>query len=168
MRDSFGGVFMIRLMLVFLFIYVSFTAVSLNYAKAFRIKNKVIDLIEQEEILDLNAYFAQGDGAGTSKIDKILNDANYNKECNNGNGIISDVGEPSAYCYRGIIIEESGKNVKGNIVIYNVYTYADWNLGTLNLILALSGQNKNSRGNVNGTWEISGEARVKDRLTSNK
>ena len=54
MRDAFGGIFMIRLMLVFVFIFVAFTAISLNYAKAFRIKNKVIDFVEQEEIMDLD------------------------------------------------------------------------------------------------------------------
>ena len=54
MRDSFGGAFMFRLMLVFIFIFVAFSAVSFNYAKAFRIKNKVIDFIEQNEITDFS------------------------------------------------------------------------------------------------------------------
>ena len=43
MRDSFGGVFMTNLFLVFIFIYVAFTAVSLNYAKAFKVKNKTLN-----------------------------------------------------------------------------------------------------------------------------
>ena len=54
MRDAFGGVFMIRLFLVFIVIYVAFTAVSLNYAKAFRIKNEIISFIEENEITSLN------------------------------------------------------------------------------------------------------------------
>ena len=45
-------------------------------------------------------------------------------------------------------------------IVYNVYTYADWNLGALNMILALGGQSRNSKHVVNGSWEISGEARV--------
>ena len=49
MRDAFGGAFMIKLMLIFLVIYVCFIAVALNYAKAFKAKNGIIDLIERSE-----------------------------------------------------------------------------------------------------------------------
>ena len=56
MRDAFGGVFMMRLMLAFIFIFVAFSAVSLNYAKAFRVKNKVIDVVEQMEIQNINEF----------------------------------------------------------------------------------------------------------------
>ena len=52
MRDAFGGTFMIKLMLIFLAIYIAFIAVALNYAKAFRVKNKIIDIIEQNEGID--------------------------------------------------------------------------------------------------------------------
>ena len=54
MRDAFGGVFTMNMLLVFIFIYVAFSAVSLTYAKAFRVKNHVIDYIEQNEIIDLD------------------------------------------------------------------------------------------------------------------
>lgn len=47
MRESFGGTFMIQLSLIFIVIYVSFMAVAFNYAKAFRVKNGVINIIEQ-------------------------------------------------------------------------------------------------------------------------
>ena len=47
MRDAFGGTFMIKLGLVFLVVYVSFMAVAINYAKAFRVKNQIINIIEQ-------------------------------------------------------------------------------------------------------------------------
>ena len=158
MRDAFGGVFMIRLLLVFIVIYVAFTAISLNYAKAFRIKNKVIDFVEQEQLLSINDLDA-GNGKKLAKLDDILDTANYNKTCTNGNGIITKAaGESPAYCYRGIVIEQT--EVKQSSVTYNIYTYADWNLGTLNMILALGGESQNSRNIVNGAWEISGQAKV--------
>ncbi len=53
MRDAFGGAFMIKLMLIFLVIYVCFIAVALNYAKAFKAKNGIIDLIEKYEGFDI-------------------------------------------------------------------------------------------------------------------
>ena len=49
MRDAVGGSFMIKLIIVFLVLYIIFVAVALNYAKAFRVKNKVLDIIEQNE-----------------------------------------------------------------------------------------------------------------------
>lgn len=49
MRDGFGGAFMIKILLVFLAVYIIFIAVAFNYARAFRVKNKLIDIIEQNE-----------------------------------------------------------------------------------------------------------------------
>ena len=75
MRDAFGGVFMIRLFLVFIFIFVAFAAVSLNYAKAFKLKNSVIDFVEKEEIIDLN-------NINLDNFDnEVLKNSNYNITC---------------------------------------------------------------------------------------
>ena len=49
MRDAFGGAFSIKLMLIFLMLYVAFICVALNYARAFRVKNRIINIIEQYE-----------------------------------------------------------------------------------------------------------------------
>lgn len=49
MRESFGGAFMIKLVFVFIIVYVSFMAVAINYAKAFRVKNQVINILEQNK-----------------------------------------------------------------------------------------------------------------------
>ena len=64
MRDAFGRAFMIRLFLVFIFIYMFFTAIALNYAKAFKVKNRIIDYLEDNEIMDLN-------GQNASEYDKM-------------------------------------------------------------------------------------------------
>lgn len=162
MRDAFGGVFMTNLLLVFIFIYVAFTAVSLNYAKAFRVKNSVIDFIEKNEIIDLNSRNFTNK---TEQLSTILINANYNKTCNNGNGSIVTEAGKSGYCYNGIVIikdrEENvfeGSNSKN--IYYKVLTYADWNLGALNKLLSLGGKGEDSQDAVSGTWEIIGEAKV--------
>ena len=41
MRDAFGGAFMIKIFLIFIIVYVCFTALARNYAKAFKVKNKI-------------------------------------------------------------------------------------------------------------------------------
>ena len=53
MRDAFGGAFMIKVFIVFIFIYICLTAMSLNYAKAFKVKNGVIKYLETNEITNL-------------------------------------------------------------------------------------------------------------------
>lgn len=78
MRESFGGAFMIKLVLVFIVIYVSFMAVAINYAKAFRVKNNVINILEQSQ-------FQLGDDI--SGIDEYLKNVPYNL---NGNDSVSD------------------------------------------------------------------------------
>lgn len=162
MRDAFGGVFMTNLLLVFIFIYVAFTAVSLNYAKAYRVKNSIIDFIEENEIIEFNSpkFLDKLD-----QIDVILQNANYNKTCEAGNGnIVTTPGIIDGYCYNGIVIlkdrEESVSGTTAKNIYYKVLTYADWNLGALNKILALGGRSESSQPVVSGTWEITGEAKV--------
>lgn len=161
MRDSFGGVFMIRLFLVFIFIYVAFAAVSLNYAKAFRIKNKVISFIEENEIISLEQSSI---GNKLEQLNLILQNANYNKVCTNGNGPIKEDTITIGYCYNGIVImktsEEKINGTESHVIKYTVTTFADWNLGALNKILVLGGKQENSEEYVTGTWAINGEAKV--------
>ena len=38
MRDAFGGAFMIKIFIIFIFVYICLTAMALNYAKAFKVK----------------------------------------------------------------------------------------------------------------------------------
>ena len=49
MRDAFGGTFLIEILMVFVVLFVSFTAVIVNVAKTFRIKNQVINIVEQTQ-----------------------------------------------------------------------------------------------------------------------
>lgn len=159
MRDAFGGVFMIRLFLVFIFIYVAFAAVSLNYAKAFRVKNSIISFVEENEIIDLRSI------KNADKLDSILANAGYDKTCSNGNGTIKSIeGKNIGYCYNGIVIlkqsEEKIVGTNSTVIKYQIRTYADWNLGALTKILALGGKRATKDDYVDGTWEITGEAKV--------
>ena len=52
MRDAFGGAFSIKLKLIFLMLYISFMCVVINYARAFRVKNEIINIVEQNQGYD--------------------------------------------------------------------------------------------------------------------
>ena len=47
MQEAFGGSFLLKLFMVFFIIYVAFIGVALNFAKIYRVKNNVINILEQ-------------------------------------------------------------------------------------------------------------------------
>lgn len=49
MRDAFGGIVNITIIIAFLVIVSGYLAFNVNYTKAFRVKNKIITTIEQYE-----------------------------------------------------------------------------------------------------------------------
>lgn len=161
MRDAFGGIFMIKILLVFVFIYVVFTAISLNYAKAFRVKNKVIDYIETSDIVSLDVNSLANACGANGELSDILKKAQYNKVCRNGNGVTySEENQAIGFCCNGVVIEKNTELSDAKNQVYTVKTYADWNMGALNLLLAVGGKDQNSKTHVNGFWEITGEAKV--------
>jgi len=49
MRESVGAAAILQILLIFIVIFISFLSVSVNFAQAFRIKNKIISYIEANE-----------------------------------------------------------------------------------------------------------------------
>lgn len=169
MRDAFGGTFMVQIFLVFILIYICFTALSLNYAKAFKVKNAIINYLESNEITDLN-------NLNSSEMDKIndflqteiLEKMDYNFSANNicntsgANYILTKdaKGNVNGYCNNlgiKISIAGRGKNTEG--VYYTVSTYIGWTMPFLNNLLKLNGNNEQQDSPI-GIWEISGQTRL--------
>ena len=53
MREAIGGALLIKLVMFFIVLYVCFFAIAINYPITFRVKNNIINLIEEYEGLDL-------------------------------------------------------------------------------------------------------------------
>jgi len=166
MRDAFGGAFMIQVFLVFILIYICFTAMALNYAKAFKVKNIVIDYLENNEVTNLgNITASQLDAMDKYFDDEVLTDMNYNLSgqdiCNNIRINEFDyTGKRVAYCHdSGIIIEQSGESENTEGVYYTVSTYIGWEIPFLNKLLALNGNNQQQEV-PRGLWKISGQTRL--------
>ena len=49
MREAIGGTWITSLIIVFIFVFTAFLALSINYSKAFRVKNEVLSFIEKGE-----------------------------------------------------------------------------------------------------------------------
>lgn len=164
MRDAFGGAFMIKLFLVFIFIYICFLAVALNYAKAFKVKNKIIDYIESSEITDLNNMTAKQLNEMNLFFDEeILGKMNYRVNMDNICKNIkteNEAGKKIAICDQsGIVIRQSKSATNTEGVYYTVTTYVGWSIPFLNKLLELNSNNK-EQDVVTGLWKISGETRV--------
>ena len=71
MRDAFGGAFMLKLFLFFIIIYICIMAGAISYTKAFRVKNGIINIIEQ------NSFGGSGDGITIGRIEEYLGSINY-------------------------------------------------------------------------------------------
>ena len=69
MKDAFGGAFVLRIMLIFFVVFICFMTVAINFAKTFRIKNNVINILEKS---------ANGKSSETyAAIEKYLKDISY-------------------------------------------------------------------------------------------
>ena len=166
MRDAFGGSFMIMIFLVFIMIYISFTAVALNYAKAFKVKNAVISYMENSEITSLDQMTVKMEDDFKKFLDEEIV-GNYNYQMNRQNFCAgypkkTEDGRTVAICNNvGIIIEESSKaeNTEGHY--YTVNTYLGWDIGFFRMLSSLNGDNEDPEiGEVRGYWNISGETRL--------
>ena len=158
MRDAFGGAFMIKLLVVFIVIYVGFTAIALNYAKAFKVKNKVIQYLEDNEIADTTAL-------DTIKFNRyieetIVEEMDY-KVTRSG---CSAKEIPSYcknfYCENGIEINQcqvdaTDSNKEGTY--YTVTTAFGWEIPFLNVLLRLNDEDDEA---TSGLWTITGETRT--------
>lgn len=49
MREAVGGTWIFGIVMVFIVMFSSYLAISINYSKAFRVKNGIINIIEQNE-----------------------------------------------------------------------------------------------------------------------
>ncbi len=148
MRDAVGGSFMIKLLLVFLAVYAIFIAIAINYAKAFRVKNKILDIIEQNEGIDPT----NNSDPAKQKINDYMNSISYNVINSNSDIVDRVENDCSGYDFtdtvRGYCIH---KVTYGEASYYKVRTFV-----TINIPLVR---------NLSFTIPISGETRKIEKVT---
>ncbi len=120
MKESIGGTWLIGIVALFIVLFSAFMAYSINYTKAFRAKNGIIDLIEQNE----GYTFYNGSNIENRTQEDLMNDSSVqakayalvksmgydygskseNKVVCNNDGTISDATkidaayQPGGYC----------------------------------------------------------------------
>ena len=105
MRDAIGGAMSIQIIIIFLLIVNSYLAFTVNYTKAFRVKNEIISIIEKNEGLtgigeSQISSVADDDSTACGQIQRYLKQVGYNTSeytCEQG-----FTEQPGGYCTRAI------------------------------------------------------------------
>ncbi len=152
MRESIGGTWTLQIVIVFILFFVAFITLTINYTRAFRVKNEIINIIEREEgftpstadpgarylvasYLNNNGYQAKGKcDVGTYGISSIsLNDASVESSFEK----IDDSKKNNKYYYclkkiknpiKGVSEKEIEKYNYKNRAYYEVTVFFKFNL----------------------------------------
>lgn len=80
MRESIGGAWIFQLVIIFILLFTGFLCVAINYNKAFKVKNEVIDYVEREEGLTSRTDSGVRIGGSLELIGAYLQQAGYSSK----------------------------------------------------------------------------------------
>ena len=135
MRDAIGQVFALKVILAFVLLINGYMAYSVNYARAFRVKNQIVDIIEQYEGTDNDEAMA--------KIADYVDDMAYKVPqtlVNNFRSRYSSGGTVSCqdgWCYIAHNVSVDGADGERKGTYYSVVTFVNIDIPVINNILGL-------------------------------
>ena len=141
MRDAFGGAFVIKLILIFIIIYISFMAIAMQYAKTFRVKNLIINKLEQSQYEDGDTKVLDNIADELGKIPYNINNIGSNTCDGEKQKFITNTYGTESITGGGYCLEEKGTSGKH---YYKVTTYivASLPLFNINITIPVSGETK--------------------------
>lgn len=131
MRQSIGATWILQLVIVFMLIFVGFLALSINYTKAFRIKNEVLSIIEKYEGI------SSGEKGSIAITNNYLRHNNYQTmgTCESGSYGVADLSNNTViatsdrskyyYCVKKVGTSDS---TYPDRVMYEIETFFKFNL----------------------------------------
>ncbi len=145
MREAIGGTWLLGFVVIFIVLFSGYLAVSINYTKAFKIKNKIISIIEENEGFteslnaDLNALSKtelDKDESVQAEIFKYLKAIGYY----NTSDVNCDADEQeydNGYCIKAVTTDSGS-------AYYKVKTFIKFNLDMVNISvqIPISGETK--------------------------
>ena len=153
MRDAIGGVFSLQIILVFVILINGYLAYSVNYTRAFRVKNEIINIVEESE------GFREG-GTAATRISSLVKTAGYGLSSIQQQNVRNNNNVDGWYCngqdgYCIKCYDNTGNNsitsdnAEYRGVYYGVKTYVNMDIPVLNRIftglpdfLAVKGETK--------------------------
>ena len=138
MRDAISGAMTLQIIVIFLIIINCYLAFSVNYTKAFRVKNEIRSIVEKNEGLTCDAL---------EQINELMLSTNYamNEEfenwCRNNGYTVANV-DAGSFCYKYNKVDVSGtsnENSKYKGAYYTIATFVNVDLPLVNNLLPFAG-----------------------------
>ena len=111
MKEAIGGGWMLGFVAMFIVIFSAYLAISVNYTKAFKVKNKIINLIEENEGFTTSDKIAVGntnindlvsDYTTEAKVYKYLDQIGYSYDISTCPDGFDTEAYPGGYCIKKI------------------------------------------------------------------
>lgn len=116
MRDAFGGIVNITMIVVFLVVVSGYLAFNVTYTKAFRMKNKIITTLEQYE------GNCEVGSVCYNSIEEYANSIGYNLDVNDATPSTGGVCSKKGYCFIKQNASNSGGINDNNKIYFKVTT----------------------------------------------
>ena len=131
MRDAIGQVFALQVILAFVLLINGYMAYSVNYTRAFRVKNQIINIIEQ--------YEGPENDEGKAKINQYVRTMNYDvskklKKKKRGEGFTCF---QEGWCYRGTNVSTADADGDRTGTYYTVVTFVNIDIPVINNLIGL-------------------------------
>ena len=131
MRDAIGQVFTLQIILAFVLLINGYMAYSVNYTRAFRVKNQIINIIEQ--------YEGVQNEEGRQKINDYVARMNYEVSNTLINNARSNGYEcfREGWCYKATNVSTAGGDGERTGTYYTVLTFVNIDIPVINQIIGL-------------------------------
>ena len=159
MRESIGGAWLLGIAVTIISLFTAYLAFSVNYSKAFKVKDGIVERIEKYEgFSETNTRSGRSSSNVVDEIQDFLNMISYNTQgkcteaigvakpfyANNGTTHLKDNRSmKSTYCIERVT--KAGTNGDYSSAYYKVTVFYGFDLGfiDLNSVFFLSGETKN-------------------------
>lgn len=129
MREAIGNTFIVSIIITFVIVFIILFATSTSYTKAYKVKNKIIDIIEENNGVSPAVY---------AEIDQFLGGIGY--RVNSSNRKCPDGGENPSSSYRYCITPKTTS--KGTYYVVTAYMYFDVPILSTILEMPVKGESK--------------------------
>ena len=134
MQEAFGGMSMMKMFMIFFVIYVCFMAIDLNFAKIYRVKNYVINTLEQYQ------YSGDQNDLALTHLDEYLDNVPYTIKNEDIANECKKYGENSV-TYHGVCVVPLGEE-RAKYYKVVVFLRAEFPFLNFNMTIPASGETK--------------------------
>lgn len=143
MKEAIGGALTIQIILIFLILVNGYLAMTVNYTKAFRVKNGIISIIERNEGITEQAgkdiaiiMRNSGYGIATGYLDQCRNMGGYKPVYPSQLSALGVGATSGGFCYKRVDVDVTGS---GALVgrEYSIITFVNVNVPGLNQLFQL-------------------------------